>query len=152
MEEVINKFESYAKAVAEELNKKISNEQFFENDNYTMLLYVEVLNEFFHHNSDKRERLFNVNDKEDVIRLLSKPYDFTSEYVCEKVTNTINEWSARFLYYNGEDGLYVITDQILIDLLQNNMVDIVKDVLKYTNNEVYQRFYIAEIFGLVWKE
>lgn len=117
-----------------------------------MLLYVEVFNEFYYHNSVKQERLFNVNDKEDVIQLLSKPYNFEVSDVCKKITDAQNDWKAHFLYNNGVDGLLIVTDKSLIEMLQNDMVDIVKDVLMYTDNEVYRRFFNCEIFGLICKE
>lgn len=64
MDNVLIAFESYAKAVAEELIKKIDDEQFFlETDK--ALLYAEVFNTF-HRYDKKHVRLFYVHDREDV--------------------------------------------------------------------------------------
>lgn len=149
MDNVLNAFESYAQAVAEELIKKIDDEQFFLESTEKALLYAEVFNTL-HRYDKKHVRLFYVHDREDVKRLLSEPYDFAPFYLCRRVMNATTEMSANFLYYNGEEGLYVVPTQTLISMLQGCMEDLVKDVLRYNANEVYQRFYTSEIFGLIY--
>lgn len=149
MENVISKFDSLVRVIAEELRKKINDVKFIHDDFATLLLYVEAFNEFHNNNSDKGRRLFNVKDNDDVISLLTEPYDFPSSYVCGRVTETLQESSSHFLCYSGGE-LYIVTDEALIEMLMCDMLVIVKDVLMYNSNEVYQRFYNSEIFGLIY--